>query len=236
MLLPCSKGAGMAISVEGGKLANDIRIHHNLFYDNLGTGILFGRWGGDGLRKNIRIYNNTLYHNGYGNPNAGEDYYWITGGLYLFSSNLQGVDIKNNIFSDNQGFQIGYSDRYLKNAQNIDSVFQEKNIRIEYNLLFDKNKISYPIYVGWAPDDYAKVYQAKGHHLIEKAPSFINPELGNFYLNRNSPAIDNGSAEKMYLDLDGTRNDIGAFYSQAKQRFWWKTNFPPRFDIKTSPK
>ncbi|HEY9602044.1 MAG TPA: right-handed parallel beta-helix repeat-containing protein [Allocoleopsis sp.] len=231
-----SKGAGMAISVEGGKLATNIRIHHNLFYNNLGTGILFGRWGGDGFRKNIKIYNNTLYHNGYGNPESGNTYYWITGGLYLFSSNLQDVDIKNNIFSDNQGFQIGYSDRYLKNNQTIDSVFQEKKINIEYNLFFDKNKIRYPIYVGWQPDGYANVYQAKGQHVIEKAPSFINSESGNFYLNRNSPAIDRGSAEKTYLDPDGTRNDIGAFYSGEKQRFWWKTNFPPRFDVKTSKK
>jgi hypothetical protein len=221
--------------VENGKLANDIRIHHNLIYNNLGTGIFFSRWG-DGPRKNIKIYNNTVHHNGYGKPNPGDKYYWLTGGLYLFSTNLKNIDIRNNIFNENKGFQIGYSDHYLKENNNIDAVFRQKNINIKHNIISDKNNVNYPIYVGWAPNDYANVYPTKGSNFVEKNPLFVNPQSENFYLTSNSPAIDKGSPERTYVDPDGTRNDIGAFYYGSERSLWWKTNFPPDFQGRTSKK
>lgn len=229
------KGAGFALSVENGQMAKDISVHHNLFYNNLGTGIFFSRWGGDGLRKNIKVYNNTVHHNGYGTPNPGETYYWMTGGLYLFSQNLQDLEITNNIFSDNQGFQIGYSDHYLKTNKDITATLRRKNINIEYNLIFDKNKVNYPIYVGWPPNNYANVFPFKGKHFVENAPLFTAPEAGNFYLTSNSPAINKGNPNRIYTDPDGTRNDIGAFFYGAKKFFWWKTNFPPHFNGGSSP-
>ena len=229
------KGAGIVLSVENGKLANDIRIHHNLVYNNLGTGIFFSRWG-DGPRKNIKIYNNTVHHNGYGKPNPGDKYYWLTGGLYLFSTNLKNIDIRNNIFNENKGFQIGYSDHYLKENNNIDAVLRQKNINIKHNIISDNNLVNYPIYVGWAPNDYANVYPTKGSNFVEKNPLFVNPQSENFYLTSNSPAIDKGSPERTYVDPDGTRNDIGAFYYGSERSLWWKTNFPPDFQGRISKK
>lgn len=223
------RGAGLVISVENGKTAQNIKIHHNLIYNNLGTGILFSKWGGDGLRKNIKIYNNTVHHNGYGKPNPGEIYHWITGGLYLYSDNLQDIDIKNNIFSDNKGFQIGYSDRYLKSDQDIYITFQKKHINIAYNLIFDQNNVDYPIYVGGSPKNNVRVYATKGTNFVESNPSFVDTESGNFYLNSDSAAIDRGSPEKAYADLDGTRNDIGSFHYGTRRSLWWQTNFPPQF-------
>ncbi|HEY9635750.1 MAG TPA: right-handed parallel beta-helix repeat-containing protein [Coleofasciculaceae cyanobacterium] len=229
-----SKGAGIALSVEGGKLTNDIKIHHNFLYNNLGTGIFFSRWGDDGVKANIKIYNNTVHHNGYGKPKPEENYYWMTGGLYLFSKNVKNIEIKNNIFSDNKGFQIGYSDHYLKIDNDVNVVFQKNNINIGYNLLVDNNKVEYPIYVGWPPDSYANVYSTKGSNFVEKNPLFVDTQSENFYLNSNSPALDKGSPESTYTDPDGTRNDIGAFYYGAERNLWWKTNFPPHFNLGTS--
>lgn len=77
------KGAGFVLSVEGGAIADHIQFHHNLLYDNWGTGIFFSRWGNDGLRRNARIYNHTVYRNGNGQPKPGEQYFWLTGGLYI---------------------------------------------------------------------------------------------------------------------------------------------------------
>lgn len=216
------RGSGFAISVEGGVASKNISFHHNLLYDNWGTGILFSRWGGDGLRQNIRIFNNTLHHNGYGEPNPDQQFYWITGGLYLFSDNLQDVQIIDNIFSENTGFQIGYSDRYLTNTSDINQVFQQKNIEISQNLIFGVNNPNQPIYAGW-PDNYANIYATNGTLSVAEDPKFVNPQVGNFYLQTGSPAIRSAGA------MNSSPKTIGAFPSGVKQNLWWQTSFPPKF-------
>lgn len=183
------QGSGFVVSVEGGSLAKNIRVHHNLLYNNWGTGILFGRWGVDGPREAIKIYNNTVYHNGYGKPNPGEKFYWITGGLYFFSTNLQDVEVKENIFSENNGFQIGYSDRYLKDHPTIAAAFNQKRINISRNLIFEPNHFTYPIRAGWPPDNFANIYAINGSSAIVGNPRFVNAKAGNFHLQSNSPAV-----------------------------------------------
>ncbi len=199
------RGAGMAISVEGGREARNIRIHHNLFYDNRGTGILFGRWGGDGPRADIHIYNNTVHHNGYGPANPPTQYHWITGGLYLFSANVNDVDIRNNIFSDNKGFQIGYSDHYLQSGADIAAIFAQKRISITDNLIYDNNNVTYPIRAGWT-DNFAAIYAFNGEHAILAMPLFVSLREGNFYLQPDSPG-----------------QDCGAFPAGTPVDFWWKS-------------
>lgn len=185
------KGGGFMVSAEGGELASNIRFHHNVIHDNWGTGIFLSRWGDDRPRKHLEIYNNTVYHNGFGPPNPGEDFHWITGGLYLFTTQLEDVGIHHNIFAHNTGFQIGYSDRYLQtnpsvpvedieenaidatsveldganlpNAEAvIPAILQQKGIRIHDNLIQGVNDTQTPIYAGWAPDDFAYIYGIYG--------------------------------------------------------------------------
>ncbi len=226
------RGAGIVVSVEGGKEARDIRIHHNLVYDNLGTGIFFSRWG-DGPRTNIQVYNNTVHHNGYGPANPGTDYHWITGGLYLFSTNLQDVEIRSNILSDNKGFQIGYSDHYLKLGDDIHAILAEKRIVIAYNLVHDRNNVTYPIYAGWSPDSYADIYAMEGEHAVIGDPLFVDAGSGDFFLGDGSPAFDAGSPAVDFADPDGSRNDIGALPAGAgaDREQWWRTGFPPQLDV-----
>lgn len=222
------RGVGLAISVENGQLAKNIRIHHNLIYNNLGTGIFFSRWGGDGAREQIQIYNNTVHHNGYGKPNPGETFYWVTGGLFLYSANLKKIEIKNNIFSDNQAFQIGYSDRYLRQNSAIESVFQQKQIAILNNLSFTPQTFTYPMRVGWPPNDYANVYQTLGQAAMTAKPNFVDPSAGNFYLQPDSPL----TTQSWPADLasGSSRPDLGAFPTTAKPDLWWQSNFPPQFN------
>ncbi|AEE96985.1 right-handed parallel beta-helix repeat-containing protein [Mahella australiensis] len=183
------RGAGMAISVEGGQILVDVRIHHNLIYNNYGTGILFGRWGGDGPRKNVNIYNNIIVHNGYGYPGH-KELFWITGGIYLFSANLNDVHISNNVVGDNRAFQIGYSDLYLEEGKDIETIFREKGIDIKHNLIYDRNDIEYPIYVGWT-GNFAYVYPYNGISFVEWPLEFADEAKGNFYLKPPSLAINN---------------------------------------------
>ena len=224
------RGAGIVVSVEGGQLAQNIRIHHNLLYDNLGTGVFFSRWG-DGPRKNIKVYNNTIVRNGCGLPNQGDKYYWITGGLYLFSTNLEDIDIRNNVLSENCGFQIGYSDLYLKIGSDINAIFQQKKFNIAYNLVYTKLKVTYPIYAGW-PDNYANIYEYYGAYQVAKQPIYIDQLAGNFYPQEISPVLNSGDPRSEYQDPDGTRNDLGAFYLDDPQGLWWLKDFPPRFNLK----
>lgn len=217
-------GAGFALAVEGGAEAKNIRFHHNLIYDNWGTGILFARWGNDGLRHNIKVYNNTVHHNGYGKPNLGESFFWITGGLYLFSDNLQNVEIKNNIFSKNRGFQIGYSDRYLAANSDIEKIFRQKDIEISQNLIFGENNTSRPIYAGWLPDNYANIYGTNGTAAVREEPQFVNPEEGNFYL--KSPV---SNPTPLTANSKTSQMRVGAFPNGEKPHFWWQGKFPPQF-------
>ncbi|NEP10769.1 MAG: right-handed parallel beta-helix repeat-containing protein [Symploca sp. SIO2C1] len=220
------RGSGFAVSVEGGSTAKNIQFHHNLLYDNWGTGILFSTWGNDGLRENVKIYNNTVHHNGYGPPNPGEKFYWITGGLYLFSDNVQSIEIKNNIFSENTGFQIGYSDSYLKNSSNIENVFEQKDIDISHNLVFGANSASNPIYAGWSPDNYANIYGINGTSALVASPQFINAKRGNFYW-QSAPTVDKTTS----LAAPNTpETTIGAFpYGEEPELWWQSVDFPPKF-------
>jgi hypothetical protein len=216
--------SGMIISVENGKSVSDIRVHHNLFYNNLGTGFFFSRWG-DGPRSNIKIYNNTIVWNGYGQPNPGEKYYWMTGGLYLFSNNLSDIDIRNNIIANNRAFQVGYSDHWLNVDPDIQKAFDEKNIVLEYNLIQESENLEYPLYLGWGLDMYANVWPYVGNHPIQGDLGFEDAKNGSFYLLPTSIAVDAG--DPALVDSDGSRSDIGAFWLGMEDRDWWLNDFPP---------
>ena len=65
----------------------------------------------------------------------------MTGGLYLYSRNVRDISIKENIFSNNQGFQIGYSELYLRGSHYWEAVAREKNIKVANNLINGPNAI-----------------------------------------------------------------------------------------------
>ncbi|MDY7022394.1 MAG: right-handed parallel beta-helix repeat-containing protein [Cyanobacteriota bacterium] len=197
--------AGVAIAAEDGPKINSIQIHHNLIFNNRATGIFLARWGKDKLKTNIQIYNNTIHHNGYGLKNTPEPY-WLTGGLYFYTTNLENVRVENNIFSDNAWFQIGYSSEFKPDD------FQQKNIQILSNLIFDNNTVTYPVFLEeWAKD---RVYATKGEDFLEADPLFEDPRNVNFYLQTASPAA---------------QRNLGSFAANTTKDFWWTVNFPPQF-------
>ena len=257
------KGGGFMVSAEGGQQASNIRFHHNLIYDNWGTGILLSRWGQDRLRKHLEIYNNTVYHNGFGPPNPGEDFYWITGGLYLFSTQLDDMAVHHNIFAQNTGFQVGYSDRYFleresrtlpafDNTADIDpmiqSILDEKAIRIHDNVIVGDNDTQAPIYAGWAPDDFAHIYGIYGTDgegggsesqiTMANQPLFTDAYRDNFNLHPEAnvdPAI---GAFPLDMVLPREPQPSPSSFDTAdvkiaspEVQFWWKTSFPPHLDF-----
>jgi len=218
------EGAGLVLSVENGISSSNLRVHHNLIYNSLGTGIFFSRWG-DGPRRDVQIYNNTVYRNGCGTPNPGSQYFWITGGVFLYSSNLEAITFRDNIVADNCAFQIGYSDHWLKVNPDVTAAFQQKRIVIDHNLVFDRNSVTYPVDVGWPPDDFTLAYAYEGTNAVTSDPRFVDASAGNFLLNSDSPAIQSNASGQ----------DIGAFFAGQPEDFWWLNNFPPVYDLNHLP-
>jgi hypothetical protein len=207
--------AGIAISSEQGPNTKNLKIHHNLVYDNRATGIFFSRWGADNPRENVEVYNNTFYRNGLGRDFSGDPQYWLSGGCYLYSTNLRDLKIFNNIFALNSPFEIGHTSKFEKDWMT------KKNIEITNNLIFDVNTIEYPIYLeNWAKDS---VYSIKGTNPILADPMFVDPENHDFRLKGNSPAANGGNSDHPYL---------GALPPGTSMKdFWWLKNFPPEIDI-----
>ena len=223
--------SGIAISSEEGPNTKNLRIHHNLVYNNRATGIFFSRWGADNPRENVRVYNNTFYRNGWGRDFSGDPQYWLSGGCYFYTTNVKDVEISNNIFARNFPFEIGHTARFAP-AWTVTN-----NIRIDNNLIQDVNTVDYPMYLHtWLKDS---VYSITGTHAITSDPLFVDAERGDFRLKPNSPAlIIMPAASADQKAGAGSKIDVykGAFPAGMSQDdFWWKANFPPEIDIDSYP-
>ena len=181
-------GAGFAISVEQGEPTERVNFHNNLVFNNDGSGVYFSRWGVENVRRDISISHNIFYHNGYGKPGPGQAYPWWTGGVYLYSANVEGITIKDNIFSENHGFQVGYSELFLKNRRSWQAAARAQRIVISHNLFFTIEKVTFPIESGGAPFDRLKIYETNGVHPVFGDPSFTDIAHGNFVARANSVA------------------------------------------------
>ncbi len=185
---------GMAVAAEGENSSlENVKIHHNQFYNNRGSGVFFSVWGHDEIRKNIYVYNNTIYNNG--NPT-----HWAgpTGGIDMKSSSLQEVHIFNNICSDNAAFQIATFDNPGDNGLNL---LSEKNIHISHNLVhvFVQNTGHTGL--------YPAVYATNGDEPVLASPMFEDPATGNFALLPSSPAIRAGMPSP---PVDNADQNLGA--------------------------
>jgi Right handed beta helix region len=207
-------GAGLVLSVENGKSVEHVNIHNNLIFNNDGSGLYFSRWGVNGPRRNIKVHDNVFYHNGYGPPAAGQTYYWMTGGLYLYSTSVHAISIANNIFSENRGFQIGYSDLFLKEFRSWPAAAVANGIEIVGNLIHSRNTVDMPIESGGNPPDQVKIYAVDGDRAIFGDPLFREPAEEDFTLRPGSPAVAGLIA-------------AGPYTPGSRLKLWWKRNFPP---------
>ena len=169
-----------------------------------------------GLLENIKFYNNISYNNkfrgitvtrngdeGGAHPmhdinitnntfyNNGDDW---GGGLAMDNPEAEGVVIRNNICSQNRSFEISVS---------VD--VPEQNTTVENNLIFS--------YKSDSEDG-----EVTGSDFVDADPLFVNAASSDFHLQKNSPAIDKGSATNAPTDdYDGNSRpqgqgyDIGAF-------------------------
>lgn len=100
---------GIAVGSEGGGPVENISIYRNIVSNCVGIGINVAPWVEDGLRKDIKIHNNTFYKN--------------AGGIVIETSNVENISVLNNICSENIVFQIA-----IVHEEAIEDVTVEYNI------------------------------------------------------------------------------------------------------------
>jgi hypothetical protein len=206
-------GSGIALSAENGPSIDGITLRRNLVFDNDGSGLYFSRWSANNARRHITIANNVFYHNGYGKPATGQDYYWQVGGIYLYSANIHDIAIADNILSDNRGFQIGYSELFLEGGRSWSDVARELRIRITGNLLAGSNSPP-AIRSGGNPTDQLMIYATDGDRPRLGDPCFKDPVAQDFRPQKGSLAFSG-------------RRSAGAYRLDEAPDFWWKRDFPP---------
>jgi hypothetical protein len=117
---------GFAISVEGkGSELRNVQFHHNLIYNITGAGVLFGMWGGNLLRSDIHIYNNTFYHCGSPQVFSGG-----VGSIDILSKNFRDVFIYRNICDKGWDYEMGFTFR----PDEVENALKERNFVVAENL------------------------------------------------------------------------------------------------------
>jgi len=188
---------GMALSAEGEHASmRDVRVHHNILFNNRGSGILFGVWGSDGPRSDISIYNNSVYRNGTAGHWAG-----AVGGIDVRSANLQRVSIFNNIAFDNYAFDIATFDPTPGGKR-----LAAQAIRITTNLVGPNPRAGASEIL--RKGEFPMLFRTAGEHPITGNPLFSDPAAADFRLRSGSPA---SGAGLMGVRPDATA-DLGAVH------------------------
>ena len=180
---------GIQLACEMGGLLENVRIHDNVAYSNAFCGCSLTTNGDDPSvtehpMNGICVLNNTFYGNG-----------WPWGGGIAVDNPLaSNVVVRNNICSQNNGFQLIVA-----------TSVPLENVVVDHNLI-DGYQGSEGEIDGSAPN-------------LEGDPVFVDPLRADFHLRATSPCIDAGANEPSLpgaVDLDGQprvfhgRVDVGA--------------------------
>lgn len=143
----------------------------------------------------------------------------------LFASNSQAI-IKNNIFINNDAdifggamFLDNSSADIINNTVYRNSCFnfgggivlwEPLSMDIQNNIIYDNFSFTGDNRIAIVSGDSSNINEQYNYLAFGKMdPMFISGE--NLYLSSESPCINNGNPEVAYNDVDGTRNDQGAF-------------------------
>jgi len=173
---------GLVLEAGGDNAAlQEISFHHNVIYENRGSGIVFSPAGYNGLRSKIYVYNNTVVKNGAAGHPAGS-----TGGIDLRSPRLSDVYVANNIVWQNYAFEIATFNNILKG---IDAL-------LRFNIVITHNLVGTPVLEGETPKgEWSRVYPYAGENSLSADPLFMSLPNGDFRLQPESPALHAGTTD-----------------------------------------
>jgi len=180
---------GIRVSSEEDGVLEDVKIYNNLllFTDN---GIMITDAGVGGPRRNVEIFNNTIYE---GNDE------WFNG-ITVMSANVENVVIRNNLVASE--YRVGKI--LVSDASVLGTV------TVDHNLVYGPE--------GCYDDAPSCADLTAIPANIVAAPGLVDPDAGDCHLTATSPAVDAGAAiPGLTSDLDevprpqGGAIDIGAF-------------------------
>jgi parallel beta-helix repeat protein len=234
---------GFAVTSEMGGLNEGIKVHHNIAYHNGQRGFWVGGWGGGETHpvKNIKIYGNVSYENGFG----------VEIGGYA-GTTMDSIEVNNNLIHHNTGAGVRIT-RY----DGPSGAYVMRNVSITNNTIFGNGKVG----AAWDPDnaginlfninpenlvirnnivsgnatctifvapevpsggvtiDYNffggfrnVAYETAGTNPVYGNPLFIDSLNNNYRLENSSPCVDGGHPDPMYNDpADPTRPGYALF-------------------------
>ncbi len=167
----------------------------------------------------VEVFNNTAVFDGggiYCGFNSHPVFYkvaiahnstqWNGGGIAFF--NNSDASLVNLTIADNHADQ---------NGQAISVVYQT-TINILSSILWNNGypeiywNSSSMVLARYSDIENGENFSYFGDGCIDTDPLFVNPSSNDYTLNGHSPCINTGSPDHQYLDPDGTRADMGAYY------------------------
>jgi parallel beta-helix repeat protein len=224
-------GIGFAVTSEMGGLIEAVRLHHNMAYSNQQRGIVIVGWGGGQSHpvKNIKVYGNIVYANGFGieiggytgttldsigvfnnliyrNKNAGVRITRYDGPSGEYA--MRNVSILNNTIYGNGTVGNGWdADNGGMNIFNI----SPENLIIRNNILSSNTIctifVSPEVPAGNLAIDYNFFdgfrnypYETAGTNPVYGSPLFVDSLKNDYHLQASSPCIDKGHPDQEYND------------------------------------
>jgi len=180
---------GITVGSEQGGTAENIRIFNNVIVRSYSSGILISDTGlghgGDGPRRNIHIFGNSIYDC----RNHG------TSAIYILSTNIESIVIQNNAIWFDPDRVVGLITAGTDGAT--------EALTVDHNLVFGPTECS---------NDYPGCEEVSGWpDNVHADPLFVDGPGGDLHLVPGSPAVDQGLAiPGLANDFDGNPRPLGA--------------------------
>lgn len=205
-------GGAYGVGTEGGGLGQHVRIHHNVAWDCFWNAVnVTGAWGdGKADLKDITVYNNTAFHNGYLDGNAG-----AAGGISVSFAKNQGKGgkaisgvVEDVTFANNLILQPrDYAQALVNEGDPVASrIIFTHNLT---DLTTDTERINGKNNPKWHSVRDDKL-------IVVNKPVLRDPAKRDFRLLPGTPAIDGGIVIDATGKLTGGKTYLGAFGPGAK--------------------
>lgn len=203
----CYYGGGIKITGASGQTTNYPIIQNNKIIDNVACKVGGIYLSGFGSANGETVYNTAIIRNN------------IIAGNYANTSNAGGIMVGCNFSVDSviENNVIAYNDTAASNGAiqtTGTGCYTDFRNNIIYGNTSSDNSSVVSDYSGGSTYDYNCYYDNSAISLSGTGNSQTNPlfvDEVNYRLNSSSPCANAGDPDSNYDDVDGSRNDIGAY-------------------------